>query len=442
MQQQIPNNNHIPQPSFNQNYMQKLMINPEDISDPTTVMNMALVLIAKAFKLNYSTPTNNNQKITSNPRNMQIAQPVQDVGNQNANQNGNANVVAAWAEGNGNEYNRNQVWCYNCRGMGHLARNCIVRPWIRDVAYLQTQLLIAQKEEARIQLQAEEFDLMDVLGDINEIEEVNANCILIANLQQASTSGTQTDKVPVYDKDGSAKNDSNVIFAMSSVEQSGGTIEQNSATVEETRALYDSLYNNLAIEGDLKGKSKDTRCVSDTLDPLSQILKDENVSEQKDTTKGTGENTKFANQSTKGTKLYSGTPLPKPQFIPKVVESNYLSNPVTSNSVPTTKESKVMKNDNVIAPGMFRINPLKTSREGKFVPINKARASVRTNPIIVSQPHIITKKDVNSNSNGFSSTGVDNDNIKYLILFGGKIPPILLANASLTLENKIFSINL
>ncbi|GJR96614.1 hypothetical protein Tco_0268788 [Tanacetum coccineum] len=75
MKQQIPNNNHIPQPSFNQNYMLKLMINPEDISDPTTVMNMALVLIAKAFKLNYSTPTNNNQKITSNPRNMQIAQP-------------------------------------------------------------------------------------------------------------------------------------------------------------------------------------------------------------------------------------------------------------------------------------------------------------------------------------------------------------------------------
>ncbi|GKF57295.1 hypothetical protein Tco_0170832, partial [Tanacetum coccineum] len=29
------------------------------------------------------------------------------------------------------------------------------------------------------------------------------NCILMANLQQASTSGTQTDKAPVYDSDGS-----------------------------------------------------------------------------------------------------------------------------------------------------------------------------------------------------------------------------------------------
>ncbi|GKB32303.1 hypothetical protein Tco_0871704, partial [Tanacetum coccineum] len=74
-----------------------------------------------------------------------------------------------------------------------------------DAAYLQTQLLIAQKEEAGIQLQAEEFDLMVVVGDLDEIEEVNASCILMANLQQASTSGTQTDKAPVYDSNGLAE---------------------------------------------------------------------------------------------------------------------------------------------------------------------------------------------------------------------------------------------
>nr|GEW77993.1 putative ribonuclease H-like domain-containing protein [Tanacetum cinerariifolium]GEW78212.1 putative ribonuclease H-like domain-containing protein [Tanacetum cinerariifolium] len=42
--------------------------------------------------------------------------------------------------------------------------------------------------------------------DLDEIVKVNANCILMANLQQASTSGTQTDKAPVYDSDGSAEN--------------------------------------------------------------------------------------------------------------------------------------------------------------------------------------------------------------------------------------------
>ncbi|GJR54424.1 hypothetical protein Tco_1404945 [Tanacetum coccineum] len=96
------------------------------------------------------------------------------------------------------------------------------------------------------------------------------------------------------------------------------------------------------------------------------------------------------------------------KVISKVIEMNNLSKPVTSNSVPTTIESKVMINDKVIALGMFRINSFKTSREDKFVTINKVRSSVRTNPISVSQPHVITKKHVNSDSNGLSSTGVDN----------------------------------
>ncbi|GKC74643.1 hypothetical protein Tco_1120526 [Tanacetum coccineum] len=56
-----------------------------------------------------------------------------------------------------------------------------------------------------IQLQAKEFDLMAAVGDLDEIEEVNAKCILMANLQQASTSGTQTDNALVYDSDGSAE---------------------------------------------------------------------------------------------------------------------------------------------------------------------------------------------------------------------------------------------
>nr|GFB35887.1 hypothetical protein [Tanacetum cinerariifolium] len=62
-------------------------------------------------------------------------------------------------------------------GLGHIARNCTARQKRRDAVYLQT----------------------------DEIKEVNANCILMANLQQASTSGTQHDKAPVYDTDGSAE---------------------------------------------------------------------------------------------------------------------------------------------------------------------------------------------------------------------------------------------
>nr|GEZ10220.1 retrovirus-related Pol polyprotein from transposon TNT 1-94 [Tanacetum cinerariifolium] len=56
---------------------------------------------------------------------------------------------------------------------------------------------------------------------------------------------------------------------------------------------------------------------------------------------------------------------------------------------------------------MFRINPSKTSREEKHVP-NIVSASTRTKPITVSQPPVITKKNVNSDLNGLSFTGVDN----------------------------------
>nr|GFC62361.1 hypothetical protein [Tanacetum cinerariifolium] len=88
-----------------------------------------------------------------------------------------------------------------------------------------------------------------------------------------------------------------------------------------------------------------------------------------------------------------------------------LSKPVTSNSVPTPQESKVMKNDKVISPGMFRIHPFKTFREEKHVP-NNVRASIRITPITVSQSPVITKKVVNFDSNGLSSTGVDNTKIR------------------------------
>nr|GFB00272.1 hypothetical protein [Tanacetum cinerariifolium] len=126
----------------------------------------------------------NGYNDVQNVRN-QVAQNlrVQNIGNQNRligvpgnpnqNLNGNGNLVAARAEGNAAGLDGNQIRCYNRRGVG-------------------------------IQLQAEEFDLMAATADLDEIEEVKANCILMANLQQASTSGTQTDKAPFYDSDGSA----------------------------------------------------------------------------------------------------------------------------------------------------------------------------------------------------------------------------------------------
>ncbi|GKE67289.1 hypothetical protein Tco_1521450, partial [Tanacetum coccineum] len=239
--------------------MQQPMPNPEDITVPITAMNMALVLMAKAFKLNYSKPTNNNQRMLG---------ITMGIANQNPNRNGN--VVAARAEGN-----------------------------------------VIGNNEAGIQLQAKEFDLMDTAADLDEIEEVNANCILMANLQQASTSGTHTDKAPIYASDGSAKvhnydncynseifnmftqeeqytkllepipephqvqqNDSNVISDASSVEQDRETVDQHPATVEETHAYFESFYNKLAIEVE-----KEKSIVSSLLEENKRLKSDFKIRE-------------------------------------------------------------------------------------------------------------------------------------------------------------------
>nr|GEV57996.1 putative reverse transcriptase domain-containing protein [Tanacetum cinerariifolium] len=62
-----------------------------------------------------------------------------------------------------------------------------------------------QNDGIQNQIRNEEYDLMAVAADLDEIEEVNANCILMANLQQSSSSGTQTNSTPVYDSDGSTE---------------------------------------------------------------------------------------------------------------------------------------------------------------------------------------------------------------------------------------------
>ncbi|GJT19423.1 hypothetical protein Tco_0878129 [Tanacetum coccineum] len=233
MQQPQPNNNFIPQPSFNTNYMQQPMPNPqitEDITDPIAQSGMNLGQ-DRHMQMVGGNEGNQFRHYGQNVRNQngynalqnvgnQIVQnavqnlSVQNVGNQNGlivvtgitnqNPNRNGNVIAARAKGNTNGNN----------------------------------------------------------GDLDEIEKVNANCILMAKLQQASTSGTQINKAPVYDSDRLAEvhehdncynneifnmftqeeqytellepipepqqvqqNDSNVISVIFSVEHGGGIVE-------------------------------------------------------------------------------------------------------------------------------------------------------------------------------------------------------------------------
>ncbi|GJU72421.1 hypothetical protein Tco_1263826 [Tanacetum coccineum] len=187
---------------------------PEDIYDVAKVNELRAERLARAHdplalmasRLDSQNVGNlNGYNAIQNVRNLVIQNAaqnlgVQNVGNQNrlivvsgitnpnANQIGNGNVVAARAEGNANRNN----------------------------------------------------------GDLEEIKEVNANCILMANLQHTSTLEEQYNDLlePILEPHKIQQNDSNVISAVSIVEQSGGTVEQNPATVEETHTYFESLYNN------------------------------------------------------------------------------------------------------------------------------------------------------------------------------------------------------
>nr|GEX97614.1 hypothetical protein [Tanacetum cinerariifolium] len=181
-QQSFPiNNKYNPQPPLNQNFMQPPMTSLEDINDPTEAMNAALILFAKAFQL--SAPTNNNQRTSSNPRNRQIAQPIMNMVAQN--QQG----FNAWKNGG------IQVAQNASVQSGGNQNGLVVVPGIANQN--GTGNVVAARDEG--------LEIEIKPGDLDENEEVNANFILMVNLQQASTSSTQHDMAPVYDTDGSAK---------------------------------------------------------------------------------------------------------------------------------------------------------------------------------------------------------------------------------------------
>nr|GEW18286.1 retrovirus-related Pol polyprotein from transposon TNT 1-94 [Tanacetum cinerariifolium] len=344
---------HQDQPSFNQNYMQRPMPNPEDICE-TDADGWRNQVIQNAIQYPRIQNVGNQNGLIVVP------------GNANQNPNGNGNLVAAHAEGNATGHNGNQIRCYNCRELGHFARNYTVRPRRRDAAYLQTQLLVAQKEEARIQLQAEEFDLMAAATDLDEIKEVNANCILMANLQQASTSGTQTDKAPVNDSDGSVEVHNyencydNEIFNMFTQEKQytellepipePHQVPQNDNNViseklenenvelvfqilnyakenAHLKTTYKNLFNSISVTrtqtktiiDSLQNKLHDT--IYENAKLRAQLF--DKVSDQKDTACGTSANTKFAKQSILGKPPRSNT---KNDRVPSASKSSYSKN--------------------------------------------------------------------------------------------------------------------
>nr|GEV71308.1 hypothetical protein [Tanacetum cinerariifolium] len=95
----------------------------------------------------------------------------------------------------------------------------------------------------------------------------------------------------------------------------------------------------------------------------------------------------------------------KPKLSVVTPHSKKLHVSIPSHSVPQPKEFNVIKHMNVMAPGMFKINPSQTSRVD-LVPNKQSSASIRTNLVTNSQCHVTFKENVSSDMVTASSTGL------------------------------------
>nr|GEZ95557.1 retrovirus-related Pol polyprotein from transposon TNT 1-94 [Tanacetum cinerariifolium] len=118
--------------------------------------------------------------------------------------------------------------------------------------------------------------------------------------------------------------------------------------LEPYKDMQQKIERLQAQLGDLKGKCKETSCVSDTQNQVFQKLENVNVELE-------FQNTKFAKQ-------------PNVEILSKIGKTNALLKPVTYNSVSKPQVSKGVNNAKVIAPGMFRISLDKVFREAKKMP--------------------------------------------------------------------------
>ncbi|GJX64669.1 retrovirus-related pol polyprotein from transposon TNT 1-94 [Tanacetum coccineum] len=100
----------------------------------------AMLLLAKAITQNFSNPTNNRLRASSNTRNQAVVQG--DRVNIQAERILTANVqriVRTPTPGN-----TSTGQCYNCGGKGHYARN-YPKPRVRDSKYFMEQMLLANR---------------------------------------------------------------------------------------------------------------------------------------------------------------------------------------------------------------------------------------------------------------------------------------------------------
>nr|GEU47790.1 integrase, catalytic region, zinc finger, CCHC-type, peptidase aspartic, catalytic [Tanacetum cinerariifolium] len=414
-QQSFPiNNKYNPQPSLNQNFMQPPMTSVEDINDPTEAMNVALILFVKAFQL--TTPTNNNQRTSSNPRNRQIAQPGMNMSQDRQSQNIRGNGGNQFGQYAGQVAQNQQGYNAWQNGGIQVTQNAVQNPGVQNgsnqnglvvvpgiVNQNGTGNIVAARAE-------EEFNFMAAAGDLDEIEEANANCILMANLQHASTSGTQLDKAPVYDTDDLTEflNEvKNYLVTLQRVVKQKMTLEVHNWSSSPHKEVHKIISHEIApIIKQVDARVQN--CEIQFLKEAAKFVRDfKSLANEADESLDKQKSLELEIE-----RLLKACVSHEIMFI---VQNGFVDVPSDlQTELDRTKEKLehciIKKEKNTLFFGI--IDRMVASSVGRsqgvdLVPNNQSSASIRTNPITNFQRHVTFKENVSSDMVNSSSTSAN-----------------------------------
>ncbi|GJS04296.1 retrovirus-related pol polyprotein from transposon TNT 1-94 [Tanacetum coccineum] len=218
----------------------------EEDSDPEQAqkdkeMQKNLSLLAKYFKKLYK-PTNNNLRTSSNSRNKtEDTTPRYNNDNQ-SRQFGNQRtmIVAGARETVGSQVvQQTVIQCFNCKGYGHYAKECMKLKRVKDYTYHKEKMMMCKQAEQGEVSPEESSSTGQPLEQVQNHDESN----VYDNVRRHSEQPESINDTYVLEKD-----DSNVTPDSSNICTNDNQVDQNAAECVDERAALANLIANLTLD--------------------------------------------------------------------------------------------------------------------------------------------------------------------------------------------------